>query len=64
MSQLPKHFVSIFRPFSEFSVIKNLASGKPVDASQEMIALGMANILGSFFMAMPTTGAFTRSGIT
>ena len=37
-----------------------LAGGKPVDASQEMVALGICNILGSFVQAMPTTGSFSR----
>lgn len=40
------------------------ASGKIVDASQEMIALGLANFLGSFFNSIPTCGAFTRSAVS
>ena len=32
-----------------------------MDASQEMVALGICNILGSFVQAMPTTGSFSRS---
>lgn len=28
-----------------------------------MIALGMANFLGSFFKSIPTCGAFTRSAV-
>lgn len=39
------------------------AKGKTVDATQEMIALGMCNILGSFFSSMPTTGSFTRTAV-
>ena len=42
------------------SILKILAGGKPVDASQEMVALGICNILGSFVQAMPTTGSFSR----
>jgi SulP family sulfate permease len=34
-----------------------------VDASQELIALGMANIVGSFFKSYPTTGGFSRSAV-
>lgn len=41
-----------------------LASGKIVDASQEMIALGLANVFGSFFRSMPSCGAFTRSAVS
>ncbi|XP_050098914.1 sodium-independent sulfate anion transporter-like isoform X2 [Anopheles aquasalis] len=40
------------------------ASGQPVDATQEMIALGLCNIIGSCFRSMPTTGAFTRSAVS
>lgn len=40
-----------------------IAKGKIVNASQEMIALGMCNILGSFFSSMPVTGSFTRTAV-
>lgn len=39
------------------------AKGKIVDASQEMIALGMCNIMGSFVLSMPVTGSFTRTAV-
>ena len=31
-----------------------------MDASQEMVALGVSNILGSFVKAMPTTHSLSR----
>ncbi len=34
-----------------------------VDASQELIALGMSNIVGSVFKSYPTTGGFSRSAV-
>lgn len=34
-----------------------------VDASQEMMTLGLCNILGSFVQALPSCGAFTRSSV-
>lgn len=34
-----------------------------MDASQEMIALGMCNIMGSFVLSMPVTGSFTRTAV-
>ncbi len=34
-----------------------------LDANQEMIGLGMANIIGSFFSSYPTTGGFSRSAV-
>ena len=39
------------------------AGGKSVDASQEMIALGLCNIFGSFVQSMPTTGSFSRTAV-
>lgn len=39
------------------------AKGKTIDANQEMIALGLCNILGSFVSSMPTTGSFTRTAV-
>ncbi|XP_062547505.1 sodium-independent sulfate anion transporter isoform X2 [Armigeres subalbatus] len=46
------------------SIAKAFSTGKIVDASQEMIALGLCNLLGSCFSAMPTCGAFTRSAVS
>lgn len=40
-----------------------LASGTVVNATQEMLTLGLCNILGSLFSSMPSTGAFTRSAV-
>lgn len=34
-----------------------------VDANQELVALGMANVGGSFFSAIPTTGGFSRTAV-
>lgn len=39
------------------------AKGKIVDASQEMIAVGLCNIFSGFVSSMPITGSFTRSAI-
>lgn len=39
------------------------AKGKTVDATQEMIALGLCNIMGSFVLSMPITGSFTRTAV-
>ncbi|CAD7014712.1 sodium-independent sulfate anion transporter isoform X2 [Ceratitis capitata] len=45
------------------AIAKAFSKGKIVDASQEMIALGMCNIMGSFVSAMPVTGSFTRTAV-
>ncbi len=34
-----------------------------MDASQEMIALGVCNIMGSFVGAYPSTGSFSRTAV-
>ncbi len=34
-----------------------------VDANKELFALGLAKMIGSFFMAYPNTGSFTRSAV-
>lgn len=41
-----------------------LKEGKEtVDPNQELIALGTANVLGSFFQSYPTTGGFSRTAV-
>ncbi len=39
------------------------AKGKRIDASQEMIAIGTSNILGSFASSYPITGSFSRTAV-
>ena len=34
-----------------------------MDASQEMVALGVCNVLGAFVSSMPTTGSFSRTAV-
>lgn len=45
-------------------LLKIVATGITVDASQEMITLGLCNIIGSCCKSMPTCGAFTRSAVS
>ncbi|CAH0718789.1 unnamed protein product, partial [Brenthis ino] len=45
------------------AIAKAFADGAPIDATQEMIALGICNIVGSFALSMPTTGSFTRTAL-
>ncbi|MEX0685389.1 MAG: solute carrier family 26 protein [Balneolales bacterium] len=47
------------------AVAKAIANrkGHKVNANQELIALGTANIGGSFFQAFPTTGGFSRTAV-
>ncbi|XP_050079477.1 sodium-independent sulfate anion transporter-like [Anopheles maculipalpis] len=45
------------------AIAKAFSKGKAIDATQEMIALGISNIVGSFVSSMPVTGSFTRSAV-
>ncbi|XP_065372325.1 sodium-independent sulfate anion transporter isoform X2 [Calliphora vicina] len=45
------------------AIAKAFSKGKIVDASQEMVAVGLCNVFGSFVSSMPITGSFTRSAI-
>ncbi|XP_055373720.1 sodium-independent sulfate anion transporter [Condylostylus longicornis] len=45
------------------AIAKAFAKGKIIDASQEMIALGLCNFASSFFHSMPITGSFTRTAV-
>ncbi|PBC25559.1 Sodium-independent sulfate anion transporter [Apis cerana cerana] len=45
------------------AIAKAFASGSNVNATQEMLTLGLCNIFGSFVSSMPAAGAFTRSAV-
>ncbi|XP_014090706.2 sodium-independent sulfate anion transporter [Bactrocera oleae] len=45
------------------SIAKAFGNGKPVDASQELIAIGIANIANSFVQSFPSTGALSRGAV-
>ncbi len=34
-----------------------------VDANRELVGLGLANVVGSFFLSYPTTGGFSRTAV-
>jgi len=64
-SQLGSAFIiiPIIAILESIAIAKAFAGGKPVDASQEMLALGVCNMLGSMFSSMPTTGSFSRTAV-
>ena len=41
----------------------NHKSEYDIDANQELIGLGLGNVVGSFFGSFPTTGGFSRSAV-
>ncbi|XP_059079946.1 sodium-independent sulfate anion transporter-like isoform X2 [Tigriopus californicus] len=56
--------VPIVSFLQHLAIAKFYASGnKAVDASQEMVALGVSQFLGSFVGSLPVTSAFSRSAV-
>ncbi|XP_031777541.1 sodium-independent sulfate anion transporter isoform X2 [Nasonia vitripennis] len=47
----------------DIAICKAFASGSSVDATQELIALGLANIGSSFVRAFPGSGSLSRSAV-
>ncbi|XP_055299974.1 sodium-independent sulfate anion transporter-like isoform X3 [Sitodiplosis mosellana] len=56
--------VPLVAVLANVAIAKAFTTGLAVDASQEMITLGLCNIIGSCFKSMPTCGAFTRSAVS
>ncbi|KAH8243905.1 hypothetical protein KR032_011276 [Drosophila birchii] len=56
--------VPIVAVLANVAIAKAFVKDGNLDASQEMLTLGLCNIAGSFFSAMPTCGAFTRSAVS
>ncbi|XP_047325890.1 sulfate transporter 4.1, chloroplastic-like isoform X2 [Impatiens glandulifera] len=62
-------FVKIFHPSSisveSVGIAKALAAknGYELDPNQELFGLGVANVVGSFFLSYPSTGSFSRSAV-
>ncbi|XP_012145962.2 sodium-independent sulfate anion transporter isoform X2 [Megachile rotundata] len=55
--------VPLIAILESIAIAKAFAKGKTVDANQEMLALGLCNIFGSFSRSMPSTGSFTRTAV-
>ncbi|KAJ0177511.1 hypothetical protein K1T71_007520 [Dendrolimus kikuchii] len=49
---------------ANIAIAKAFSSGGRIDATQEMLTLGLCNIVGSLVHAVPTCGAFTRSAVS
>ncbi|XP_011305214.1 sodium-independent sulfate anion transporter [Fopius arisanus] len=47
----------------DVAICKAFGNGKSVDATQELIAIGIANIGSSFVQAFPGTGSLSRSAV-
>jgi SulP family sulfate permease len=57
--------ISIVGFMESIAVAKKIATEKryEIDANKELVGLGLANIVGSFFKAMPVTGGFSRTAV-
>ncbi|XP_063533837.1 sodium-independent sulfate anion transporter-like isoform X1 [Cydia strobilella] len=49
---------------SNVAIAKAFSNGKTLDATQEIIALGICNVVGAFFRSFPVNGSFTRSAVS
>lgn len=45
------------------AIARSVAKGQRVDATQEMIAIGASNLMGSFVSSFPVTGSFSRTAV-
>lgn len=57
--------ISIVGFMESIAVAKKIATEKryDIDANKELVGLGLANIVGSLFKAMPVTGGFSRTAV-
>jgi len=55
--------ISFMEAISIAKAVEENHSDYEVDPNQELVALGSANIMGSFFQSYPTTGGFSRTAI-
>ncbi|WP_062052635.1 SulP family inorganic anion transporter [Aquimarina longa] len=55
--------IAFMEAISVAKAIEEKHSEYEVDANQELIALGISNIIGSLFRSYPTTGGFSRTAV-
>jgi SulP family sulfate permease len=55
--------VAFMEAISVAKAIEEKHKNYEVDADQELIALGSANVIGSLFQSYPTTGGFSRTAV-
>lgn len=55
--------VPLIALLENIAICKAFANGKSVDATQELIAIGTANIANSFVQGYPGTGALSRGAV-
>lgn len=55
--------VSFMESFAVAKAIQSKHKDYKIDANQELVALGVTNIVSSFFQSFPTTGGFSRTAV-
>ena len=55
--------IAFMEAYSIAKAVEERHEDYKVDANQELKALGMANIVGSFFQSYPTSGGFSRTAV-
>lgn len=57
--------IAIVGFMESIAVAKKIASARryEIDANKELVGLGLANLVGAFFKAMPVTGGFSRTAV-
>ncbi|KAG8306811.1 hypothetical protein J6590_038752 [Homalodisca vitripennis] len=55
--------VPVISVLGNVAIAKAFASGDSVDATQELLTLGVCNFFGAFVSSMPVTGSFSRSAV-
>ncbi|KAI5723570.1 hypothetical protein M8J76_008161 [Diaphorina citri] len=55
--------VPVIAVLGNVAIAKAFASGDSVDATQELLTLGVCNLFGAFVSSMPITGSFSRSAV-
>lgn len=55
--------VPLIALMENIAICKAFANGKTVDATQELIAIGLGNIANSFVQGFPGTGSLSRSAV-
>ncbi|XP_067006356.1 sodium-independent sulfate anion transporter [Anabrus simplex] len=55
--------VPLLAILENIALAKVFSDGKAIDATQEMLAIGMCNIMSSFVSSMPVSGALSRGAV-
>ncbi|XP_060521728.1 sodium-independent sulfate anion transporter-like [Cylas formicarius] len=56
-------FAPMIAFLEHIAIVKSFSKGKVIDATQELLALGIGNMAGSLVHSMPITGSFTRTAV-